>query len=310
MPVTENGVSLESQDIIDGKKVDINYKKTCICKPKHINCATAKDWIKNQIGVWQFYYEKRDIRDKILHPATFPISLAKRVIELFSHQGELVFDPFNGSGTTLLSCKDLDRNGIGFDINKEYCKLSELRLNQSCLLNTSKQITINDDARNISQYLDNDTITLSITSPPYANLLNRKRQNKSRRGKERNNSQYLKVEQYSQSQNDLGILKVDEYEQTICDIYKDIYPYMKPNGHVIVNIADVWWEGERIPLHITIIEALKKAGYIFKNTIIWDKTNIVNNIGIFGWPSNYITMGATFEYILDFYKPNNEEQEK
>jgi hypothetical protein len=34
---------------------------------------------KNQIGVWQFFYEGRDIRDKNLHPATFPISLAKKV---------------------------------------------------------------------------------------------------------------------------------------------------------------------------------------------------------------------------------------
>ena len=79
----------------------IDYKRTCSCQQNHLNCLTAKEWIKSQLGVWQFNYEKRDVRDKTLHPATFPLSLAKKVIELFTHKGELVLDPFNGSGTTL-----------------------------------------------------------------------------------------------------------------------------------------------------------------------------------------------------------------
>lgn len=60
------------------KKLNINYKRTCECKPSHINCMTAKEWLKSQIGVWQFTYEARDIRDKSVHPATFPISLTKK----------------------------------------------------------------------------------------------------------------------------------------------------------------------------------------------------------------------------------------
>jgi len=76
---------------------------------------SAKEWIKAQIGVWQFYYESRDIRDKNLHPATYPISLAKKCIELFTHRGELVVDPFVGSGTTLVAARDVNRNCVGFD---------------------------------------------------------------------------------------------------------------------------------------------------------------------------------------------------
>ncbi len=65
-------------------------------------------------------------------------------------------------------------------------------------------------------------------------------------------------------------------------------------------------EEQRITLHILVIEALRNAGYEFRNTIIWDRTNIVNGIGIFGWPSNYITMGTTFEYLLHFIKNKGE----
>src|ERR1017187_9538284 len=80
--------------------LDIESKRICDCPPTHINCMTAKEWLKSQLGVWEFFYEGRDIRDKSLHPATFPISLAKKVMELLSHRGELVLDPFIGSGTT------------------------------------------------------------------------------------------------------------------------------------------------------------------------------------------------------------------
>jgi len=118
--------------------LDIGYKKTCNCPDNHLNCLTAKEWIKNQIGVWQFNYEKRDIRDKNLHPATFPIALAKRCIELFTHQGELVLDPFVGSGTTLIAARDLNRNAVGFDLNAEYVKLSKTRLSQNSLFNETK----------------------------------------------------------------------------------------------------------------------------------------------------------------------------
>ena len=288
--------------VTEAKKLDIDHKKTCQCPDNHLNCLTAKEWIKNQLGVWQFTYEKRDIRDKNLHPAVFPISLAKKVINLFSHEGELVIDPFVGSGTTLVAAGDTNRNAVGFDLSKDYIQLCESRLAQGGLLNVTKQIAVLDDARNINKYFEPETITLALTSPPYANLLNRKRLNKSRRGDERRNGQYLKVEQYSQDPKDLGTLPIEEFTDAMAEIYSKLHPLMKHKSHNVINIADMWWEGGRVTLHIAIIEAMRRSGFVLRNTIIWDRTNIVNNIGIFGWPSNYITMGTTFEYLLDFYK--------
>lgn len=282
-------------------RIDIGYKKTCGCSGTNINCLSAKDWLKCQLGVWQFTYEKRDIRDKELHPATFPISLAKKVIELFTHQGELVLDPFVGSGTTLVAAQDSNRNAVGFDLSPKYVDLSESRLNENHMFNNSKQMAIQDDARNINKYIDKETISLIFTSPPYANLLNRKRQNKSRR--DRNNNQLNKVEQYSQDERDLGTYAIDEYTEAMGNIYESFLPLLKEKGHCVINVPDMWWENQRITIHVSLIQELRKHGYEFRNTIIWDRTNIVNNIGIFGWPSNYITMGTTFEYLLDFWKP-------
>src|SRR5438270_9286735 len=97
----------------------ISSARSCECPPNHLNCLTAKEWLKAQVGVWQFFYEGRDVRDKNLHPATFPISLAARCIELFTHRGELVLDPFAGSGTTLVAAQDAGRSAAGFDLNPE-----------------------------------------------------------------------------------------------------------------------------------------------------------------------------------------------
>jgi DNA modification methylase len=268
---------------------------------------TAKDWIKSQLGVWEVFYEKRDVRDKDVHPAVMPIALAKRVIELFTHRGELVLDPFNGIGTTLLAAKDLGRNAVGFDISEKFCRTSKQRLAQSELADDTDQLVVCDDARNISDYLEKESVKLTFTSPPYANLLNRRRLNKSRRGDLRQNKQYLKVEQYSQDERDLGTLQIEEYASQLRTIYDRLRPLLIQGGHNVINVPDMWWsdgdDGKRIPIHIYVYHSMLDAGYELRNTIIWDRTNIVNQIGIFGWPSNYITMGTTFEYILDFWRP-------
>ena len=69
-------------------------------------------------------------KDKIAfeHPATFPEELAEKHIVSWSNEGELVFDPFMGSGTTAKMAKLNNRNYIGFEISPEYCEISEKRL--------------------------------------------------------------------------------------------------------------------------------------------------------------------------------------
>lgn len=287
--------------------LEIGYTRTCNCPPSHLNCMTAKEWIKSQLGVWQFNYSGRDVRDKNLHPATFPISLSRKVIELFSHEGELVLDPFVGSGTTLVAAQDLNRNAVGFDLQEKYIALCWHRLGKNNFFNQAQQIAIQDDALHIANYLPKESLSLIWTSPPYANLLNRRRKNKSRRGSERNNEQLGKIEQYSQDPRDLGTMPLEKYTEAMGDVFGKLLPLLKPKAHCVINVPDMWWENERITIHIALVQELRKRGYELRNTIIWDRTNIVNRIGIFGWPSNYITMGTTFEYLLDFWRPPQEE---
>jgi len=76
----------------------------------------------------------KNIQAKLkIHPAVRNLSHVKYLVDKFSSPGDLIFDPFIGSGTTARAAKDLKRNFIGIEINPEYCKIAEERLAQGVL---------------------------------------------------------------------------------------------------------------------------------------------------------------------------------
>lgn len=81
----------------------------------------------NKIDITEYYnrvFHDKPISDKI-HPTQKPTTLFRRLIELSSNEGDVIFDPFMGSGTTAIACKDTNRNYVGFEINSDmYGKLS------------------------------------------------------------------------------------------------------------------------------------------------------------------------------------------
>jgi len=86
---------------------------------------TRDEFLEWTNGVWTFSGEKKT---RVGHPAPFPMELPRRCIKLFSFIGDVVFDPFLGSGTTLLACLETHRKGIGLDIDKSYCELAQNRI--------------------------------------------------------------------------------------------------------------------------------------------------------------------------------------
>jgi DNA modification methylase len=285
------------------KPLKIPHQKTCDCPEFHISCVTPKEWMKGMITIQSFAYEARDIRDKNLHPAMFPIALPAHFIRLLTHRGELVLDPFVGAGSTLIAAQDLERNAVGFDLQQKYVDISTATTELLARNDRTRQVAIADDAHNIPQYLEEKTVALSVSSPPYPHFLTRKRKNKSTRSDERENEHYDQIQQYSSDPRDLGLMNHDDYEEALNGIYSGILSLMKPKAHVIVNVNDLWLDNRRYPTHISVIHALTKAGLEFRNTFIWDKRNLVNRVGIFGWPNNFISLSTTMEYLLDFRRP-------
>ena len=75
----------------------------------------------------------RTAGDQTNHPAPFPEALARDHILSWSNEGDIVLDPFSGSGTTMKMARELGRRGIGIEINEEYCEIAAKRLQQRLL---------------------------------------------------------------------------------------------------------------------------------------------------------------------------------
>ena len=106
---------------------------------------TKDEWNQCFTGHWNFPGEKQD-----KHLAMFPEELPKRLIKMFSFVGDTVFDPFLGSGTTCFAAKNLNRNSIGYEINEDFLRTIEQKLNikqSSFLKNASFEITKQEDSK-------------------------------------------------------------------------------------------------------------------------------------------------------------------
>lgn len=114
------------------------------------NTANANRWYMKNCEYTLFFYKgkaksinnastktvhkyKNIIGDK-KHPTEKPVELMALYISNSTNNGETVYDPFMGSGTTAVACQNLNRNFIGSEISKEYCDIAEQRLRQGVLL--------------------------------------------------------------------------------------------------------------------------------------------------------------------------------
>jgi len=89
------------------------------------NTIQKEDFLAWTKSVWHFpAVQARQIG----HPAPFPLELPHRCIQLYTYQGDVVLDPFAGSGTTCLAAKHDQRGYVGYEVNPTYCQLAETRL--------------------------------------------------------------------------------------------------------------------------------------------------------------------------------------
>ena len=97
---------------------------------------SKEEFLEFTKSVWTFPPEPAT---KVGHPAPFPIELAYRLIQLYTFEGEIVLDPFLGSGQTAIAAIKTKRHYIGYEINKKYVELAEKRIKDfSIIFNSPK----------------------------------------------------------------------------------------------------------------------------------------------------------------------------
>lgn len=133
-PYPRNGIlKMDYEFILLFKKLGNAPKPTK--EQKEQSAMTKEEWGQYFSSHWNFNGVKQTG-----HIAMFPEELPKRLIKMFSFVGETVFDPFAGSGTTSLAAKNLGRNSIGYEINKEFAPLIKEKL-------CSNQLILGDESR-------------------------------------------------------------------------------------------------------------------------------------------------------------------
>ncbi|MCL2520019.1 MAG: site-specific DNA-methyltransferase [Spirochaetaceae bacterium] len=94
-------------------------------KEQKLNTISKEDFMEWTKSIWNFNAESAK---RIGHPAPYPEELPKRLIQLYSFAGDIVLDPFIGSGTTAIAALKNRRNYVGYDINSDYIELAEKRI--------------------------------------------------------------------------------------------------------------------------------------------------------------------------------------
>lgn len=261
---------------------------------KRLNNLDGKKWLQYSFSIWRDI-EKNTEEKGLGHPAMFPIMLAERIADMFTNSTtQTILDPFMGSGTALIAAQNKGLKSIGFEINPSYVAMAEKRLSniyKTLFVKSINYRIINDSAENISKHIEPETIDLTITSPPYWDILNRTR-----------TADRKKIRNYGNSQNDFG--NIDDYDHFLTvlqNTFKQVYIATKRECFCTVIVMDIRKKDKLYPLHSDMVAKLTEIGFKFEDLIIWDRQKEYNNMRPLGYPTVF-RINKVHEYILVFKK--------
>lgn len=268
-----------------------------------LNDLDGAKWLLYSKSVWGDIWSSS--ADKTEHPAQFPATLVQRLLKIFTHKGDLILDPFLGSGTTLLTCRAMKRYGIGVELNPEYINLAESRLAYRTLDTTTEQKAICADSRYLSKLpelkafmkrLSKEYIDFMVTSPPYWDVLHESRK-KTVLPREKHPIQYSELEQ------DIGnIHNYQRFLESLRKIFNEVFVLLHPNKYCAIVTMDIRKRDKVYPLHSDLTNVMTDIGFSYQDVIIWNRDREYNFLRPMGYPTTFI-VNRVHEYILLFRKP-------
>lgn len=222
------------------------------------------DWLGS---VWRVTTVNPNIQQFNLdhyHGASFPEDLVYRLIHIFSTRNDVVLDPFCGLGTTNHMALALNRQTVGYDIEKKFIEIAKKRCKGGGKFFCKS-------SENMEEIPDNN-ISLCITSPPY-----------------------LDVKKYSDNPDNIG--NKEEPKNYLKKNFEEIYRVLKSNGYFCLNVASVAKKGFLDTFPFDLIYICKDIGFKFRSTILWDK-----GLKIKRWNIDNKEIAENHEYIWVFKK--------
>ena len=255
---------IESQTIERAKYYLVRLKKGIEeVKTSKINDINLNRWKEYEDlttdSLW--YWKNRDSSG--VHIASywgnFIPQIPNQTLRRYTKKEDWVLDTFSGSGTTLIECKRLGRNGVGVELNPRVVKDSKVLIsNEENPFNIFTDV-IKGDSKSISQEKllkknPKKKFQMIIMHPPYHDII-----------------------RFSENNEDLSNAEnLKEFLDMFAKIVENVTPILENNRYLILVIGDKYSKGEWIPLgHLTMLEVLKK-GYTLKSTIV---KNIEKTLG-------------------------------
>tara|TARA_B100001123_G_scaffold153460_1_gene177510 strand:- start:6633 stop:7529 length:897 start_codon:yes stop_codon:yes gene_type:complete len=261
-----------------------------------LNNLTSKEWIKFQKS-WFIINPKSRKKDVMMHPAKFPEELIENFIRFFTKEGQTVFDPMVGTGSTLLAAMNTNRNAIGIELSKKYANVAAQRINdESEMMNNSgdkNNIKLyNGDARMLDRIISSN-IDYCITSPPYWDMLREKGFETQKTREKMNYDTH-----YSEDGRDVG--NIEDYMRfldELKEIYLKVHSVMKIGGYLTVIVKNIKKGGKIYPLAWDLTKKLEF--FTLKDEKIWCQDNV--KLAPYGYGYSWVS-NTVHHYCLIFKK--------
>jgi len=169
----------------------------------------------------------------------------------FTKKGDWVLDTFVGSGTTLIECRRLGRNGIGIELNREVAKRAEeLIEKEQNKDNVVTEVVVGDsrliDIKSVLSQYGIDKVQLLIMHPPYHDII-----------------------RFSEDKRDLSNAEsTEEFLNMFGSVVDNATPYLEEGRYLVLVIGDKYYRGEWIPLGFYCMQEVLKRGYLLKSIIV------------------------------------------
>jgi DNA modification methylase len=234
-----------------------------------INDLNLKNWKEYQDlitdSLWMIGERDKSGAHKGDYHGNFIPQIPNQLMRRFTKKGDVVLDTFLGSGTTLIECRRLGRNGIGIELLPKIARLAKDRISQQSLFgkNVFINILVGDSVRKetrndvikILKKHNRESVQLIIMHPPYHDII-----------------------KFSNKSNDLSNAKsINEFLKLFGDIVTNFLDLLEKKHYLAVVIGDKYTNSEWVPLGFnTMQEVLNRDGLILKSILV---KNMVNNRG-------------------------------
>lgn len=304
-----------SIDFFDGNddiQIKADESKKEEQRKRTFNGLCASEWSELSKSVWNDVSSARQ-KKHLKHGATYPEKLCERLIRMYSKAGDVVLDPFLGTGTTVVAAIKEQRNAIGIELTDRFFTVANESVEEVV---SDQQLSLFDEQSKLGKYklyhgdccevlktIPSEKVQITITSPPYADLIHKVVEDRTLRHK---NSAFVTENNattnlYSDDDRDLGNMCMEEYIKRVEQIMVELYRITKEGGYnawVVKDFRDTKNKIPYIDLHSKIAAAGEKAGFKYHDLIIWDQ-NQHRKLVLLGYPSVfYVNQNHSYIVVL------------